>query len=53
MKHMEEKLEHVMGAMLVAKQAKFEDQLGVLDVEQLKSNGWVQGFCSPMDVDTM
>ena len=43
--HMEEKLEHVTGAMLVAKRAKFEDQLGVPDVEQLKSNGWVQGFC--------
>ena len=52
-KHMEEKLEHVTGAMLVVKWVKFEDQLGVPDAEQLKSNGWVQGFCSPMDVDTM
>ena len=43
--HMEEKLEHVTGAMLVAKRAKFEDQLGVPDVERLKSDGWVQGFC--------
>jgi len=32
-KHMEEKLEHVTGVMLVAKQAKFEDQLGVPDAE--------------------
>ena len=44
-KHMEEKLEHVTGAMLVAKRAKFEDKLGVPDAEQLKSDGWVQGFC--------
>ena len=44
-KSYEEKLEHVTGAMLVAKQAKFEDQLGVPDAERLKSDGWVQGFC--------
>ena len=44
-KHMEEKLEHVTRAMLVAKQAKFEDKLG-----QLKSNGWVQGFCKMWEV---
>ena len=43
--HMEEKLENVMGAMLVARWAKFEDKLGVPDAEQLKSDGWVQGFC--------
>ena len=43
--HMEEKLEHVTGAMLVAKWAKFEDKLGVPDAEWLKSDGWVQGFC--------
>jgi len=44
-KHMGEKLQHVMGVMLVAKQAKFEDLLGVPDAEQLKSDGWAQGFC--------
>ena len=44
-KSYEEKLEHVTGVMLVAKQAKFEDQLGVPDAERLKSDGWVQGFC--------
>ena len=44
-KHMEEKLEHVTGAMLVAKRAKFEEKLGVPDVERLKSDGWVQKFC--------
>ena len=42
---MEEKLEHVTGPTLVAKQANFEDQLGVPDAEWLKSKGWVQGFC--------
>ena len=44
-KHMEEKGEHVTGAMLVMKREKFETSLGVPDEERLKSNGWVTNFC--------
>ncbi|KAH9015793.1 hypothetical protein EDB85DRAFT_2076297 [Lactarius pseudohatsudake] len=44
-KHMEEKLEHVTSAMLVAKRGKFEDLLEVPEEERLHSDGWVQKFC--------
>ncbi|KAH9013971.1 hypothetical protein EDB85DRAFT_1852030, partial [Lactarius pseudohatsudake] len=38
-KHMEEKLEHVTSAMLVAKQGKFEDLLEIPEEERLHSDG--------------
>jgi hypothetical protein len=44
-KHMEEKLEHVTSAMLVAKRGKFEDLMDVPEEERLRSDGWVQKFC--------
>ena len=45
-KHMEEKGEHVTGPMLVAKHTRFEELMNVPEDERLKSNGWVQKFCS-------
>jgi hypothetical protein len=43
-KHMEEKLEHMTSAMLVAKQGKFEDLMDLPEEETLCSDGWVQKF---------
>ena len=44
-KHMEEKGEHVTGAMLMAKREKFENAFQVPEVERLKTRGWVTNFC--------
>ena len=44
-KHMEEKGEHVTGAMLVTKREKFEEAMNVPDEERLKGGSWVQSFC--------
>ncbi|KIK10809.1 hypothetical protein PISMIDRAFT_20078 [Pisolithus microcarpus 441] len=43
-KHMEGKHESVNRAMLVAKQRKFEDDLGVPMEEQLEGDGWIPNF---------
>ena len=47
---MEEKLEHVTSAMLVAKQNEFEDLMDVPEEDRLHSNGSVQNAveCKPL-----
>jgi hypothetical protein len=44
-KHMEEKGEHVSGAMLMVKREKFEEALDVPEEARLKTGGWVTNFC--------
>ncbi|KAF9233029.1 hypothetical protein BU15DRAFT_80530 [Melanogaster broomeanus] len=43
-KHMEEKQEMVNDSMLIAKQVKFENSLGVPEEEQLQGDGWIPKF---------
>lgn len=43
--NMEARGEAYSGAMLIAKRASFEDQLGVPDDERVKGGYWVQSFC--------
>ena len=43
--HMEWKREVINSAMLVAKQAVFEDKFDVPENERLTGLGWIQSFC--------
>ncbi|KIK80225.1 hypothetical protein PAXRUDRAFT_15907 [Paxillus rubicundulus Ve08.2h10] len=43
-KHMEEKVKHVTGAMLIAKQAKYEEKFNIPDDEHLEGDGWLLSF---------
>lgn len=44
-RHMEEKLEHVTGAMLVAKREQYERDMDVPEEERMRSEGWLPKFC--------
>jgi hypothetical protein len=43
-KHMQEKGEHVTGAMLVAKRETYEERFKIPDDEHLKGDGWLLSF---------